>query len=511
MATVFVGRHRDEDGVSRLVALKRAHRYVRSTPDVIDALRREARLGSYIHHPNVVGVQDVEDEDGEVVLVLDYVEGTTLSAIMRRLDTDKRPREMMRILLDTACGLDAVHRATDDEGRQLLLVHRDVSPSNVLIGRDGIARLSDFGIAKTLDQTMERTVTGVLKGKVAYMAPEYVERHRADARSDLFSLGVVAWEVLTGRRLFKGATDFETLRHLGWKYVPPVSDFAPALASLDEIVLRALARDPEHRYTSVGAFANALERHASAANLVGTHEEVAALVESLFGAELTERRRLLTEEVSESSVDLAPERDTKTPIVISLSHGMHPPVVFPGTTGFIHPTSGSLVFGPSLGHTTESSFVHPPSRGQLGVLSALLAAVFVLSAGAVLALGGRSHPPAAPGLPAASEWPAPTAATAATVAVAVTTSIATGSTPSAPVTSSTPFADVSSPEGLVELPIVPSANSKAQAPKVTSSAAPPSKPPALRVRDDAPPASSIIPGKAPTNPYGHGERRTGRH
>ncbi|WP_394828459.1 serine/threonine protein kinase [Pendulispora albinea] len=291
MATVFVGRALGDTGLSQLVALKRAHEHVRSDPELIEGLKREARLAARIHHPNVVGVIDIHDDGGDVVLVLDYVEGCTLSDLMRRLDTARFPREMLRILLDAASGLDAAHRTFDESGRPLYLVHRDVSPSNVLIGRDGVARIADFGVAKTLERSVEQTATGVLKGKLAYMAPEYVERHYVDARSDLFSLGVVTWEMVTGERLFKGPTELETLKRVAAQNIPYPSAYFPHLEVLDSTILRALARHPDHRYSSVGEFAYELEAHAREGNLVGSHIEVAALVEGVFGAELNERRQ----------------------------------------------------------------------------------------------------------------------------------------------------------------------------------------------------------------------------
>jgi hypothetical protein len=290
MATVHVGRRRGAGGSSPLVAIKRAHEQLRDDPELVRAMKTEAQLAANIHHPNVVGVLDVMEDGGEMVLVLEYVEGPTLSDLSGKVKKRGAPREMLRVLLDAAAGLDAAHRTTDEHGRPLSLVHRDVTPSNVLVGRDGIARIADFGVAKSLERPTSFTATGVLKGKLSYMAPEYITMHSADARSDLFSLGIVVWESLVGDRLFKGGNEVETLMRIATLEVPRLSELAPELAVLDDTVARALARSPEERFSSVGEFAAELAKRASSVNLVATHAEVAALVEGVFGEELSKRR-----------------------------------------------------------------------------------------------------------------------------------------------------------------------------------------------------------------------------
>src|SRR5262249_29211695 len=156
-------------------------------------------------HPNVVAVLDVEELEGELSLVMDYVEGTSLFDLLEASQAkggQLSPRIAMRVVLDACSGLHAAHMLADEFGRPLGLVHRDVSPQNILVGVDGAARLSDFGIAKHAEGAA--TTTGVLKGKLSYMAPEYLESTQLDARSDVFSMGVVAWEALAGQKLFRG-------------------------------------------------------------------------------------------------------------------------------------------------------------------------------------------------------------------------------------------------------------------------------------------------------------------
>ena len=323
MATVFVGRALGAAGFSRLVALKRAHPYLRSDPDTVASLEVEARVASCLHHANIVGVLDIEEDGGDLVIVLDYVEGCTLVELSREASDAPVPsqsREIVRILLDAASGLHAAHRATDDAGQPLGLVHRDVSPSNVLVGIDGVARISDFGIAEG-GGAGHVTSTGVLKGKLGYMAPEYVEGRRADARSDLFSFGVMAWEALARRRLFKGANEVDTLKRILRAEVPPLDELEASLAPLAPVLARALARHPEDRYVSVGELAQDLEARARTADLVANHAEVAALVKRVAGADLVERRRLLTTALEASPTasgvrvqrDLVPTADVAQP------------------------------------------------------------------------------------------------------------------------------------------------------------------------------------------------------
>ncbi len=307
MATVYVGRARGAVGFSRLVALKRAHSHVKNDEKLAASMKLEARLASRLHHANVVSVLDVEEDDGDLILILDYVEGCTLRTLSVRVEEhgERRPREMIRVILDVAAGLHAAHQTTDENGRLLGLVHRDVSPSNILVGVDGVARIADFGIAKAIVEGSERTETGVLKGKSSYMAPEYVMFQRASAQSDLFSLGVVAWEALAGVRLFKGPNEIETLKRVMNAEARPLSAHAPELAMLDGIFERALAREPSDRYASALEMATDLERVARAHDLVASHAEVAMLVERVARAELAERRRLLRVHAGDDSTEEA--------------------------------------------------------------------------------------------------------------------------------------------------------------------------------------------------------------
>jgi serine/threonine-protein kinase len=318
MASVFVGRVRGAVGFSRLVAIKRPHPFVADDPVLRNGFVLEARVAAAIHHPHVVSVLDVEVRGDEVSLILDYVEGCALSELLshaRRSSTPLPTRVAVRIILDAAGGLHAAHILCDAGGRPLGIVHRDVSPQNILVGRDGHARLTDFGIAKITAHD-DHTATGVLKGKLGYMPREYVAKKVFDARGDEYALAVVAWEALTGSRLFHGGSEAETLRQvLTARAPPPPSSARPELAPLDDIFARAMAGDPHLRFDSVRAFADALEERARQGGWVASHDEVARAVEAAVGDRLRERRLTIESYMPSTPAPAPPEptpRDVRT-------------------------------------------------------------------------------------------------------------------------------------------------------------------------------------------------------
>jgi serine/threonine-protein kinase len=300
MATVYVGRRSGAHGFSREVAIKRAHAHLMEEPSFSRMLVAEANLAAKIHHPNVVSVQAVEELEGELLLVMDYIEGASLSELLIAAQLEKElfpPAVAVRIVLDACAGLHAAHNAQDESGKLVGLVHRDISPHNLLIGLDGVSRVTDFGIAKASGQTESsggRTATGTRKGKIGYMAPEYIERGVFDVRADVFALGVVAWEALTSQRLFREASEVETMRAVIAMRVRRPSEVAPHLGpALDPVIMRALARNPLQRYPSALAFADALETAARRVDLVATAAAVGDHVKAVAGAALTQRRVLI--------------------------------------------------------------------------------------------------------------------------------------------------------------------------------------------------------------------------
>ncbi len=249
MATVYVARAVSVGGFERLLAVKALHADLSDQEEFVAMFLDEARLAAQIHHPNVVATLDVLEAHGRYFLAMDYVEGLELGALLRRAaeENERIPHEVVaRIMLDVLQGLSAAHSLTDRGGRPLHVVHRDVSPQNILVGVDGITRLTDFGVAKA-EHRLSSTRDGGFKGKIAYAAPEQLTRSLTDQRSDLFSFGVVLWESLTGSRLFRGDDKYGVVRQILEDPIPLVSEKSAGLEPFDEAVSAALEREREKR------------------------------------------------------------------------------------------------------------------------------------------------------------------------------------------------------------------------------------------------------------------------
>ncbi len=294
-AAVWVGAPRG--AAAPLVAIKRPHAHLADDPSFRKALVAEAVIASRVQHPNVVDVRDVEEDDDGIQLVMRYVEGASLSEMIRSWSREPPPRAAacaLRIALDTCAGLAALHDLRDEAGRLLGVVHRDVSPANVLVGIDGVASITDFGLAKPLYAVERTTSEGALRGKLGYMAPEYVRGKDIDRRIDVFAMGVVVWEALAKKRLFRGENDAATLERVQRMSAPSLASVAPELGpaagALDAVLARALAKDPEARTATAEALAHELEEVAHTFGLLATHEEVAASFGPTLQAELETRR-----------------------------------------------------------------------------------------------------------------------------------------------------------------------------------------------------------------------------
>ena len=294
MATVYLARKIGPAGFERLVVMKRVHRHLLRDREFFDMLRDEARIASLIVHPNVVGVDDVVEAAGELLLAQPYVESVSLAALLRAArDAGERlsPAVVVRVLTDVLAGLHAAHEARDLRGDPLLVVHRDVSPHNVLVGTDGRSRLIDFGIAKA-ERRATQTKTGVMKGKLAYMAPEALRQAPLDRRADVFAAGVMLHEALTGRRLFDGEDEADVLLSVVITEIDPPSVVAPAVPpALDAPTLAALERSPADRTPTAADLLESLERALPPA----PPREVAAVVERLCGEPLADVRARVRE------------------------------------------------------------------------------------------------------------------------------------------------------------------------------------------------------------------------
>jgi len=299
MASVYIARAQGVAGFERLVAIKVLHPHLAYEQEFISMFLDEARLAARIRHMNVVPTLDVSDSPGDgYFLVMEYIEGNHLGALLglAAKQGERLPRPFVcRVLIDTLQGLSAAHRLTDENAKPLKLVHRDVSPHNILVGTDGIARLTDFGVAKA-DVRMASTRAGQFKGKLSYMAPEQASTSETDQRSDLFSVGIILWESLTGRRLFKGDSNAATLNKLLNDTVVKPSSLWPELAPYDEVVMKALSRNPDHRFQSADEFGEALDHAAGRAGVAKTRD-VAEVVRALDAENLQDERHRVRDSI----------------------------------------------------------------------------------------------------------------------------------------------------------------------------------------------------------------------
>jgi serine/threonine protein kinase len=262
MATVHFGRMTGAAGFTRTVAIKRLHANFAKDPDFVSMLIDEARLAARIAHPNVVSTIDVVSDEGEILLIMDYVAGASLSHLSSKVRSKggKVPPAIgVSILIGALYGLQAAHEARSDAGEPLDVVHRDVSPQNILVGIDGVARVVDFGVAKAIGR-LQTTREGQLKGKAAYMAPEQIRGLPVDRRTDVYAASVVLWETLVGERLFSSPHAMGVMNAVFEKRVPPVSEACRGVpVELDAIVAKGLSRDPDLRFPTATAMAVALE------------------------------------------------------------------------------------------------------------------------------------------------------------------------------------------------------------------------------------------------------------
>lgn len=305
------------DDFRKLVVLKTLHEEFEDDPDSIESFMDEARLAAHLHHPNIVQTFEVGVAHRSHFIAMDYLEGIPLNRLLSRLgrrDRSVDPGVAAFIAREVLAGLHYAHELESYDGTPLSIVHRDVSPSNVFVSWDGVVRLIDFGIAKAA-MRRANTDSGVIKGKFAYIAPEQVTGGDVDRPADIYSLGVVLWEMLAGKRLRPNNNDVVTLQALVEGDAPAIQDENSSVdAVLAGIVDRALRIDPGERYESANAMAVALDDWLAKRSTRVVKEDVAALVGDTFEGERVQQELLVREcmtslggDVGESSSgELAP-------------------------------------------------------------------------------------------------------------------------------------------------------------------------------------------------------------
>lgn len=292
MATIHVGRLIDSPDSSQTFAVKRLHPHLSKSPEFVAMFLDEARVAARIRHPNVVSIIDVVSQADELLLVMDYIEGESLSRLLGPNPASHQkvaPEIAVRIMADVLEGLHAAHEITDDNGVPLGVVHRDVSPQNVLVGTDGVSHLIDFGVAKAAGR-LHVTKDGAIKGKIAYMAPEQI-RGTVDRRADVYAASTVLWEMLVGRRIFPGVETQVIFEVLNSKIVPAGSLATGISKALDAAIMKGLAKEPERRFANALQMAEVIKRAVRPA----TTSEVAHWLQSMAGPALSRRAQVVAE------------------------------------------------------------------------------------------------------------------------------------------------------------------------------------------------------------------------
>jgi len=311
MATLMLARRRGVGGFSRLVALKLVHQHLTEDSAMIRLFLDEARISAHVTHPNVVHVEEVGVHDGLYFIAMEYVHGVSLAHLLKRLSQDRRrmsPTLAVCLAAQVAEALHAAHDAVGEHGAPLHVVHRDVSPQNVLLAHTGHVKLIDFGIAKSQAALHEsRTGAGVL-GKLRYMSPEQLNSQNVDLRTDVYALGVVLWEMLTARNFLR-CHRLDDPRDLATRANPPPPSRYSALVKplLDRVILRALAPDPNHRYASALDFRRALLKAQPDAARVDALK-LATMLRAVVGDELDAQASKLPHEVTQVLEDTLCQR-----------------------------------------------------------------------------------------------------------------------------------------------------------------------------------------------------------
>lgn len=400
MATVHLARFQGEAGFSRTVVVKRLHPHYAKDQEFVHMFLDEARLASRVRHPNVVPVHDVVSHRGELLLAMDYVHGVSLSTLTRAGKNQPVPLPIaLALTRDLLAGLHAAHETHDKHGHPMHIVHRDVSPQNLMVGDDGVGRVVDFGIASATAR-LQTTRDGQVKGKLSYMAPEQIRGETVDRRADVFAAGIVLWQLTTGSAFASGPDERRIHFILTGNYPTP-SSFNPHLPeALDRVAMKALAADPAARFASAEEMLRALVT----VTLPAPSYEVSDWVRSLVGGELGKRAALVrrTEQLSAPP----PHGNTSVAEPRSAEHS---------TTRKVLTIATALAATP--GPPSDPHPVRGGRRRWVGLAALLL---LVPAAGAYFLLHGSR--PAAPELPrvqsapkaqAAAEQPAAPAAAAA--------------------------------------------------------------------------------------------------
>ncbi|MRG97185.1 protein kinase domain-containing protein [Polyangium spumosum] len=311
MASVWAARLQGSRGFQKTVAIKTMLPDVSDDPDFETMFLDEARVAARIRHPNVVEIFDLGEQDDILYIVMEWVEGDTLSTVQKAAKTlGGIPQNIILRLASQICaGLHAAHELRDDNGALVDLVHRDISPGNILISTSGFAKIADFGVAKSRGRLYVTRAEGVVKGKTPYLSPEQLGGLPLDRRSDLFSLGVLLYVMVTGLHPFRGETEFKTVENIALKDPIPPRELVPSIhADFEKVILKALEKDRTKRYSTAAEMQRALDQVASQVGSPITDEDVADFVRKVIGEANAKRAAELRAAIAAADANLAAER-----------------------------------------------------------------------------------------------------------------------------------------------------------------------------------------------------------
>ena len=371
MADVYLGVAQGGMGFNRLVVVKKLREGHVQDGAFVNMFLDEGRLAARLNHPNVIHTYEIGEYEGTYFLAMEYLDGQPLSAISKAVDPAKpvSPALWVKVISDALAGLHYAHELKDYDGTPLKVIHRDVSPQNLFITYDGRVKLVDFGIAKAALNSSQ-TETGVLKGKIAYMAPEQAMGHEIDRRADVFPMGVVLWELLAGKRLITGDAA-GALHKLLNEPIRPISDVVPALdAELNAIVMKALQKTPGERYQSAAEMRTALEGWLRAKGSTIDEAQVGAFVSELFKAKRAEIEKQIQAHINDTSADVG------TINTLMFTSGTLPSLASGSRTRTMTGTTGRA----RIPDESDVSAVKPAieGKGKRGLLTFAGAAVLVI-------------------------------------------------------------------------------------------------------------------------------------
>lgn len=361
MAEVFLGRGTGAGGIGKFFAVKRILPQYADSPEFIEMFKDEAKIAINLSHSNIVSIHEFGVEKGQFFLVMDYVEGRNLRQIlnkMKKTGLQYSIDQIVYVIKEVAGGLDHAHRCIDGStGKPLNITHRDMSPQNVMVSFEGEVKIVDFGIAKAESQ-IETTRAGTLKGKFGYMSPEQAEGQPVDLRTDIFSLGIVLWELLANDRLFVANNEINTLRKIRDCQIPSLRKINPNIhTELERISQKALARDRNLRYQTAAALHRDLNRFLNRQYPDFSPQDFAVFVKSVFADEiLSLRKRLVEYSKVNLSIDLT---------IPKTADGDHTHLVDTNESSLVL-TSGGDSHGDTGPHGTvkvDSDLVYVPSSG----------------------------------------------------------------------------------------------------------------------------------------------------